>query len=206
MSWTLFSAFLVASFVLAIAPGPDNLFVLVQSATYGARAGLWVVTGLMTGLVVQTTLVALGVAAVVASSSVLFWAIKLAGACYLTYLAWGAWRASGEGGTAKTLDTTSAVKLWRRGVIMNITNPKVLIFFLAFFPQFLVQDSDVSIIIQMMILGVAFMFVTAIVFGGVALCAGVLSDKLRTPRVQFFLNRISAVIFVGLAIATLTGI
>ncbi|MDO4937768.1 MAG: LysE family translocator [Sutterellaceae bacterium] len=204
MDWTVYSAFVVASFILGVAPGPDNLFVLVQSATYGARAGLWVVAGLLTGLVIQTLLVALGVAAVVAASPMLFWAIKIAGACYLVYLAVMAWRA-GSTEEGRTLDTTSALALWRRGVIMNITNPKVLIFFLAFFPQFLVQTSDIPVVVQMIVLGVTFMATTAVVFGGVALGAGVLADKLRTPKVQFFLNKTAAVIFVGLAIGTIVG-
>lgn len=204
MDWTVYSAFVAASFVLAIAPGPDNLFVLVQSAAYGARAGLWVVAGLMTGLVIQTAAVALGVAAVVAASPALFWAIKIAGACYLVYLAVSAWRA-GSAQEGRTFDTTSALALWRRGVIMNITNPKVLIFFLAFFPQFLVQTSDVPIVVQMLILGVTFMAATAVVFGAVALGAGVLADKLRTPKVQLILNKTAAVIFVGLAVGTLIG-
>ena len=204
MDWTVYSAFVVASFILGVAPGPDNLFVLVQSATYGARAGLWVVAGLLTGLVIQTLAVALGVAAIVAASPMLFWAIKIAGACYLVYLAVMAWRAGGvqEG---RTLATTDALALWRRGVIMNITNPKVLIFFLAFFPQFLVQNSDVPIVVQMIVLGITFMLTTSVVFGGVALGAGVLADKLRTPKVQFYLNKMAAVIFVGLAVGTLVG-
>ena len=204
MDWTVYSAFVVASFILGVAPGPDNLFVLVQSATYGARAGLWVVAGLLTGLVIQTLAVALGVAAIVAASPMLFWAIKIAGASYLVYLAVMAWRAGGvqEG---RTLATTDALALWRRGVIMNITNPKVLIFFLAFFPQFLVQNSDVPIVVQMIVLGITFMLTTSVVFGGVALGAGVLADKLRTPKVQFYLNKTAAVIFVGLAVGTLVG-
>lgn len=204
MDWTVYSAFVVASFILGVAPGPDNLFVLVQSATYGARAGLWVVAGLLTGLVIQTLAVALGVAAIVAASPMLFWAIKIAGACYLVYLAVMAWRAGGvqEG---RMLATTDALALWRRGVIMNITNPKVLIFFLAFFPQFLLQNSDVPIVVQMIVLGITFMLTTSVVFGGVALGAGVLADKLRTPKVQFYLNKTAAVIFVGLAVGTLLG-
>ena len=75
MELSVWSAFFAASLVLAFAPGPDNLFVLVQSAALGARAGLWVVAGLLTGIVLQTLAAALGIAAVVAASPALFWGI-----------------------------------------------------------------------------------------------------------------------------------
>ena len=83
----VWSAFFAASLVLALAPGPDNLFVLVQSASLGARAGLWVVAGLLTGILMQTLAAALGVAAVVAASPTLFWALRFLVAAYLLYLA-----------------------------------------------------------------------------------------------------------------------
>ena len=131
MDPALWLTFAGASLVLAVAPGPDNLFVLAQSAVYGVRAGLTVVLGLCTGLVVQTICAACGLAAVVAAVPALFWGIRIAGACYLIYLAWMAWThavsdSEGPQGTALT-----GMALWRRGVIMNITNPKVQIFFLT---------------------------------------------------------------------------
>ena len=203
MQLSVWSAFFVTSLLLAIAPGPDNLFVLVQSASLGARAGLWVVTGLLSGIVVQTFAAALGIAAVVATSPMLFWGIRILGAAYLLYLAWGAWRA-GAAGKANVYETFSARSLWQRGFVMNVTNPKVQIFFLAFFPQFVAPGSDTwSTAGQMVVMGITFGLATAIVFAAVALFAGKLADKLRTPRVQFFMNRVSAVIFVLLAAGTL---
>lgn len=203
MDFALWLTFAGASLVLAVAPGPDNLFVLAQSAVYGVRAGLTVVLGLCTGLVVQTICAACGVAAVVAAVPALFWGIRIAGACYLLYLAWMAWThavsdSEGPQGTALT-----GVALWRRGVIMNITNPKVQIFFLAFFPQFVQPGTEgLDLIIQMVIQGVTFIGATLIVFSAVAWGAGALADKMRSPTFQLWLNRISAVIFLMLAVFT----
>ena len=204
MDPALWLTFAGASLVLAVAPGPDNLFVLAQSAVYGVRAGLTVVLGLCTGLVVQTICAACGVAAVVAAVPALFWGIRIAGACYLIYLAWMAWThavsdSEGPQGTALT-----GMALWRRGVIMNITNPKVQIFFLAFFPQFVTRGaSSLQTACEMTVLGVTFMIVTLLVFSLIAFCAGSVAEKLRTPRVQFYLNRTAAVIFACLAAGTL---
>ena len=203
MDPALWLTFAGASLVLAVAPGPDNLFVLAQSAVYGVRAGLTVVLGLCTGLVVQTICAACGVAAVVAAVPALFWGIRIAGACYLIYLAWMAWThavsdSEGPQGTALT-----GMALWRRGVIMNVTNPKVQIFFLAFFPQFVTPGADgLQTIIQMIIQGVTFIGATLIVFSAVAWGAGALADRMRSPRFQLWLNRTSAVIFLMLAVFT----
>ena len=196
-------SFAAASLVLAAAPGPDILYVLAQSAQSGARAGLTVVIGLMVGCLIQTAAAAAGLAAVVAASPWLFWTIRLAGAAYLLYLAWGAWHAPTSAQTARaTVIDRSA--LLRRGIIMNVTNPKVQIFFLAFFPQFVTRGaSSLQTACEMTVLGVTFMIVTLLVFSLIAFCAGSVAEKLRTPRVQFYLNRTAAVIFACLAAGTL---
>jgi threonine/homoserine/homoserine lactone efflux protein len=97
----------------------------------------------------------------------------------------------------------SNLALWRRGAIMNLTNPKVQIFFLAFFPQFVTRGAGgLQTAVEMTILGVTFMAATALVFGLIALGAGSVADRLRTSRVQFWLNRTAAVIFCLLAAGT----
>ena len=203
MDAAVYVSFVLTSILLALAPGPDNLFVLMQSATFGALSGLWVVAGLITGLAAQTVLAAAGVGAAVAASPALFWAIRIAGAAYLVYLAVGAWR-SGAGGGARAYETRSASKLWLRGFVMNVTNPKVQIFFLAFFPQFVSRGAaGLQTACEMLVLGATFMAATALVFGGLAVTAGKLADRLRSDRVQMILNRTSAVLFVGLAAAAL---
>ena len=207
MPFDLWVSFTVAAAVLAVAPGPDNLFVLLQSAMYGARAGIFVTLGLCVGVFIQTMLAAFGVAAVVAASPTLLMIIQFTGAAYLLYLAWGAWRApvGGNGDeSASKYPRLTGFQLWRRGILMNITNPKVLIFFLAFFPQFIVKGAtEAEVMVQMLIMGMTFLVCTLVVFWTVAWCAGTLADRLRSPKVQIILNKTSAVIFTVLAISTL---
>ena len=188
----------IAVFLLALAPGPDNVFVLTQSAISGARRGVIVVLGLCCGLVVHSVAVALGLAALIQASAVAFTVIKLAGAAYLLFLAYKAFTAPVQGldGTASPL---RGIQLFRRGLIMNITNPKVAIFFLAFFPQF-TDPAQGSLVMQIIQLGLIFVAVTFVVFGGIAMAAGGLSTWLtRSPGSQLLINRIAGVVFVGLA-------
>ena len=129
-------AFFAAALLLAVAPGPDNIFVLTQSAVYGAGAGVATTFGLVTGLCVHTTAVALGVAALFQSSALAFTLLKAAGALYLLRLAWLSFRA----GAALALTPEAKppfpgyLALYRRGIVLNVTNPKVSLFFLALRP------------------------------------------------------------------------
>ena len=207
MPFDLWVSFTIAAAILAVAPGPDNLFVLLQSAMYGARAGVFVTLGLCVGVFIQTLLAAFGVAAVVAASPTLLMIIQLAGAAYLLYLAWGAWNApvgASTGDTEKKYPQLTPFQLFRRGILMNITNPKVLIFFLAFFPQFIREGtSDWDVMIQMLIMGLTFMVLTLSIFSVLAWCAGSLAEKLLSPRMQYLLNKVSACVFIILAITVL---
>lgn len=190
--------FFIASVILAIAPGPDNIFVLTQSALRGKTAGILIVLGLCTGLLVHTTAVSLGVAVIFQTSALAFTALKLAGAAYLIYLAWGAFKAGAEEIKGEK-NTLTYPQLYRRGIIMNITNPKVTIFFLAFLPQF-ADPKRGSISIQMMMLGGVFIISAILVFGAIAFAAGVLGEWLRrSEKVQKIMNRAAGVIFLGLA-------
>lgn len=194
------SLFFVASVALALAPGPDNIFVLTQSALHGSRAGLWVTLGLCTGLLVHTAAVAIGVAALFQTSLVAFTVLKTAGAVYLFYLAWQAFRAG-----ATHLKTKAGVdvdwrRLYARGIVMNVTNPKVAIFFLAFLPQF-ADPSRGAIRLQMLGFGGLFILATVLVFGLVAMTAGYLGHWLkRSPRVQRVMNKLAGTVFACLAL------
>lgn len=194
------SAFVVASVLLGLAPGPDNLFVLTQSALYGRGAGVLITLGLCTGLLVHTAAVALGVAAVLKTVPAAFTVLKVLGACYLLYLAWQALRAqvvSMEGGVSSTL---TGARLYRRGILMNLSNPKVALFFLAFLPQF-VEAEQGSAAVQILMLGAVFIGVTLVVFGGVAVLAGTLAQALtRSARAQLYLNRVAGLVLAGLAL------
>jgi threonine/homoserine/homoserine lactone efflux protein len=192
--------FFTASVALAFAPGPDNIFVLTQSALHGRKAGLLVTIGLCTGLLVHTAAVSLGVAAIFQTSALAFNILKMVGAMYLLYLAWQAFKAG-----ATKIDESAELhmdlrKLYYRGVIMNITNPKVAIFFLAFLPQF--ADPVIgSITIQMMMFGGLFIIATLLIFGSIAWSAGFLGEWLKgSEKAQVIMNRIAGTVFAGLAL------
>lgn len=198
------ATFFMASILLGLAPGPDNIFVLTQSALRGKIAGLLVTLGLCTGLVVHTTAVAFGVAVVFQASALAFTALKLGGAGYLLYLAWHAFRASAERISDGRKNELSYAKLYRRGIIMNVTNPKVSIFFLAFLPQF-ADPGRGSLTLQMLLLGGVFIVSTILVFGSIALLAGSIGQWLnRSPKTQVIMNRMAGVVFVGLALKLAT--
>ncbi|WP_313081968.1 LysE family translocator [Pulveribacter sp.] len=200
-------AFFGVAVLLALTPGPDNLFVLVQSAQRGWRAGMCVVLGLCLGLVGHTAAVALGLAAVFAASSAAFTALKLCGAAYLAWLAWGALRAPATAGGPQALPEQAggALRMVGRGVVMNLTNPKVLIFFLAFLPQF-ADPARGALAPQIMALGLVFMVATLLVFGAIACFSGAFGALLqRSARAQRLLNRTAGLIFLGLAVRLATA-
>lgn len=192
--------FFTTSILLALTPGPDNLFVMTQAAQNGRKAGLLVTLGLCTGILVHTTAVTLGLAAIFKASAAAFGALKFAGAGYLLYLAWLSFRAGNACGAAAAAERLSSGALYRRGIIMNITNPKVSIFFLAFLPQF-ADPAKGSLSLQFLILGALFVASTIIVFGAISILAGALGDRFRqSARAQKILNRAAAAIFAGLAL------
>lgn len=189
--------------LLALSPGPDNLFVITLSALRGVRAGLWVVLGLCSGLIVHTLAVAWGVAALFAASATAFTVLKLLGAAYLLYLAWGAWNAPAsvpdDSGSAPALPAMTPIQAWLRGVIMNLTNPKVILFFLAFLPQFS-HPARGSVAVQTFLLGLIFIVAAGLTFSVLALLAGGIGQKLqRSAKAQRWLNRSASVVFVGMA-------
>lgn len=197
--------FFAASVALGLAPGPDNIFVLTQSALYGRVAGLIVTLGLCTGLLVHTTAVAVGVAAVFQASALAFTLLKMAGAVYLLYLAWQAFRAGSADLPDGKVGKTSRRRLYGRGIVMNVTNPKVAIFFLAFLPQF-GDPARGSLAVQMFLFGGIFIVATILVFGSVAWSAGFLGEWLRrSTRAQTIMNRIAGAVFVGLALKLATA-
>jgi len=148
--------------------------------------------------------VALGVAVIFQTSAVAFSALKFIGAGYLAYLAWQAFRTSTKRIQSKPDGELNRWKLYCRGIIMNITNPKVSIFFLAFLPQF-ADPSRGPISLQLLLLGGLFILSTILVFGSIALLAGTLGQWLnRSDRAQKILNRVAGTVFLGLALKLAT--
>ena len=194
------SAFFLASALLAIAPGPDNVFVLTQSALHGKLSGLIVTFGLCTGLLVHTGAVAFGVAVIFQTSTLAFTLLKMIGAGYLLYLAWQIFHTLPEQICMNGNQQKSLGALYRRGIVMNVTSPKVSMFFLAFVPQFADPERG-SMSLQMVALGGIFIVATILVFGTIAMIGGAFGDWLnRSARAQRIMNLTAGTIFVGLAL------
>lgn len=191
--------FLGISVALTMAPGPDVIFLTSQGLAGGPRAGLSVALGLSSGLLVHTTLAALGVSAVFAASPAAFNAVKIAGAAYLVWLAWGAFREKPlAAGRARLAGSPAA--LYRRGVIMNLLNPKVSLFFLALLPQFVTPGKG-PMHVQMMLLGLVFMAQVVVVFGSIGYLSGLLGERLLPGQDKArLLSRFKGLVFLGIAV------
>lgn len=198
---TLYLSFFAASVLLALSPGPDNLYVLVQSLDRGARAGIVITLGLCTGLVLQTSLVALGVAQFIQQSTWALPMLALFGAGYLGYLAWQSWTAP-TWRIASVDASEQSVSGWyyyRRGVILNASNPKVLLFFLAFLPQFVRGDTAVAQ--QIVALGGLFILAALVVFCAIALISSRLAAWMANcSGAGKIVNRLVALVFGFMAL------
>ena len=192
-------AFVTASVILSLVPGPDNLFVKSHSALKGWRIGFYTILGLCTGVIGHTVLVAIGVSVIFQTSAIAFNGLKVIGACYLLYLAWLSVQNKelNLGGTDKNSTNRS---YYFAGVIMNLTNPKVALFFLVFLPQF-VNTSNDNVTIQIFILGLLFIISAFCVFTSISYLASFLENFLmKSKTVNKNLNILAALIYFALAI------
>ena len=193
-------AFGLTALVLAAAPGPDNLFVLMQSLTHGWRAGSLVTLGLCTGICLHVMLAAFGVAAVLSRHPRWFTVVTWCGAVYLVWLGVGAWKSASSVVFAGAAETAlPPLRLYLRGIVMNALNPKVMLFFLALMPRFVVPERG-RVALQFMSLGAIFALATLLVFHGVAFGGGVVADLLaRHAASASILQRLAALVMFALA-------
>ncbi len=201
MNYDILWAFSVATAALAIFPGPDNIFVLTLSIVHGKKYGLATTAGLISGCLVHTTLLAFGVSAIISLNPMLFYTIKIFGALYLFYLAFRVLRSPAS--LELEMDQSPKRSLWqlyRQGFVMNVLNPKVTIFFLAFFPGFLFSDS-LSTPLQFYVLGFLFMAISFTIFSLIALLAGSISGYLqRHQGAPVFLKWLQVLVFAGIGL------
>ncbi len=192
-------SFVVATCILALSPGPDNMYVLTQSLANGSKSGLATTAGLISGCIVHTTLLAFGLSAIITTNETLFYGIKVLGALYLLYLAYKIFKSDASLEFIENAPKKSYMQLFKQGVIMNLLNPKVMIFFLAFFPAFLWQP-ETDTIRQFYILGLTFMVVSFIVFGIFSLLAGSVSVFLKNNKNKgILLKWLQIFVFLGIA-------
>ena len=192
--------FLIASALLAIAPGPDIVYVLTRGITQGKRAGFAAALGFATGVIFHTALAALGIAALIRSSEFAFTLVRYAGAGYLIYLGIRMLASRSAFRLGQDNATLALWTVYKQSVIGNVLNPKVTLFFLSFLPQFINMNAG-RIELQMVLLGVLFMLQTVIIFGAIAVFSGAIGDRLRAnPAIANRLNLFAGVIFVALGI------
>lgn len=191
--------FLLASILLTISPGPDILYVLVTGLSKGVKYGILLTTGLVSGILVHTSLVAFGLSAIIQASETLFFGIKLAGAIYLLYLAYKIFNQPAQIEMSKKTKNTSKTNYIKQGFLMNVLNPKVTIFFMAFLSQFL-WDKTNDTVIQFYILGFIFMLQAFIIFSLVA----IFSDRFyrlikNNPKSGYFFKYLQITVFIFIA-------
>lgn len=196
-----FAAFLGAAILVTLSPGPDNLMVVSLGAARGRVAGMAFGLGCASGCLSHTLLAVLGVSALIAASPVGFTALKIVGGLYLVRMGWLALRGTGStaGGSVATPADTPARLFWR-GVLANAVNPKVVLFFLAFLPQFVVTARG-DAPWQIAQLGVVFTLQGAILFGSLGWFAGHVGAWLaRHERAGLWLDRTAGAIFIALGL------
>lgn len=200
MTTTTLLYFLGASIALTLAPGPDNTFVVAQGVSRGRKAAIITALGMCSGVSVHTTAAALGISALLYSSATAFMVLKYAGAAYLLYLAYKSLRERQILLPSGTVDGQKWWVMFRRGFIMNVVNPKVALFFLAFLPQFVSgRQGDASW--QMFILGLLFMAQAAVVFSAIGYLSGSVGDLVvRKPRMARYFGWLTAGVFASLGI------
>lgn len=212
--------FIGVAAAITIAPGPDIIFVITQGITAGKRAGVMTALGLACGNFVHTTAVALGISVIFKTSDIAFWIFKILGALYLLYLAYKALKNKdgiiviGAGGStvdgyeaaeepSAVVCVESNIKLMSRGFIMNVVNPKVALFFLAFLPQF-TNKTVGSVPLQIIILGLTFIAIVVVIFGLLGFFAGYAGAWLtKYPGFNKGMSYVSSLIYVGIAVTIL---
>ena len=197
MSWTMWLAFLAAALVIAVSPGPGAVLSMSTGLRYGYAAALRAIAGLQLALLLQLCVVALGLGAVLATSEAAFAVVKFAGAAYLIWLGVHKWRSPPEpiGGDGEGLRVQSRRQLYAQGILVNLTNPKAIVFIAALVPQFIVPDRPQWP--QFAIIGATMVAVDMMVMSCYALLATRFRPLLRNPRLLRLQNRIFGGLFVG---------
>ncbi len=202
--WPLFSAFLLASFVLAVIPGPGVLYIATRSLVQGRQSGLVSVAGVALGNLGNAFAAAAGLAALFATSSLAFSVTRYAGALYLVYLGVQTFRPSTVENSAAAPSAAPLRRVFRDGFVVALLNPKTTVFFAAFLPQFLSTNSQT--VPQSMALGLLFVAIAAVTDSVCALAAGVATPALRDSVVRRIGRRLAGAVLIGLGVfAALVG-
>jgi threonine/homoserine/homoserine lactone efflux protein len=193
-------SFSLATVALALSPGPDNIYVITQSLVNGTKSGIATTAGLISGCIVHTALLAFGVSALITASESIFYIIKIFGALYLLYLAFTVYKSDASVAFSDDAPKKSHWELFKQGVFMNLVNPKVMIFFLAFFPAFL-WDTTENTVFQFFTLGITFMLVSFVIFSSLAVLAGSIKQFMTKQKsAGRVMKWLQIIVFVGISI------
>jgi len=205
--------FILAAILLNLTPGTDSMYIITRSISQGQTAGVYSVLGITSGILVHTLLAALGLSVLLANSPTAFMIVKYVGASYLCYLGFKMLTSKNSNSIANNLSKEQNVtsqkavdgwQIYKQGVLTNTFNPKVALFFLAFFPQF-IDASYAYGMLSFLMLGLTFATTGFIWCLCLAMLASKFSKKLReNPKIEFMMNKISGVVFMGLGIKLLT--
>jgi threonine/homoserine/homoserine lactone efflux protein len=197
LHWT---SFLAAAFLLNVSPGPDIAFILAQTLRGGRRGGFMALLGVWSGALCHVAMAALGLSAIIASSALAFSAVKWIGAAYLIWLGLSAFR-TGAAVATETPPPRPSAGVYRQGIIVSLTNPKVAIFFLAFLPQFVVAGAG-PVPAQLMLHGLLIIAVAACIEPFVVLFADMAVTRLgRNGRLAVWLERAFGSLMIGLGVS-----
>ena len=197
---TTFPLFIAASWALIIAPGPDMLYVITRGISQGRRAGLLSAFGVTLGILVHTTFAAFGLAVLLQTSALAFLAVKYIGAIYLIYLGVKALKDKSRFTLLEQQEQMDTRAIFWQGMLSNVFNPKVALFFLAFLPQFVNQNSH-SVTLQMLTLGIIFALFGVVFLSVVGYFAGGIGSWLsRQPSIADKLRWLTGAIFIGLGL------
>lgn len=197
-----FETFLITSFILTLTPGADTMYILGKSITLGKKAGILSALGSSTGGLVHCLLATLGLSVILAKSGIAFELVKYLGAAYLIFLGIKSLKAkSNKQHEFEKVDTQNNYrKLYISGILTNMLNPKVALFYLAFLPQF-VDPNNIQSSLPFLILGMTFLLLVTVWSLVIVLFASKLSDRIRkNHKIKVWLDRIAGGIFILLGI------
>lgn len=198
---SLYGTFLATILLLCIVPGPDMLFIVANGIRRGPSGGAAAAAGMAGGMVIHTTAAVIGLSALVQSSATAFEVLRLIGVAYLLWLAYSAWRSHGVLDDVHTdvPPRRSLTRIARQATVTNLLNPKIIVFYLAFLPQFVDRHSG-DVALQFAVLGASFVAVGLIIDLAVGITSGRLGRRLaRSTRLARVLDRVAGVVFLGLA-------
>lgn len=195
--------FISAAFIICISPGPDILFVIANGLYKGAKGGVVAALGLAVGMLVHTVVVSLGLALLISSNPIILQIIKIAGAAYLLYIGYLTFKsARADIEFKQERQEVTLMQIFKRAIITNVLNPKVVIFFLAFLPQFVSAEIK-NTSLQLLIYGLTFLIIGLLVDSAIGFVSGKVKDLIaKNDKIVYRLNLFSAFIFCFLGILT----